>query len=182
MAEHTLKQKLHSFSKDERLCNFTLKKILFEQGEHFKEHPFRIIWKIIDPNLENVFFPESPLSFMGNKEMQNDFLKVQNPSFPFKNIPANAVFSSPAKCLAGVSSKVHKSAVQRNKIKRLIKEAYRNNKQSFYSFLNERNCFCIIGIIYTTKTVLPYREIEAKIVVSLQKIVQKISEQQGTCD
>jgi ribonuclease P protein component len=182
MAEHTSKQKLHSFSKSERLCNFTLKKILFEQGEHFGEPPFRIFWKIIGPNLENLFFPESPLSYIGNKEMQSDILKVQNPSFPFKKIPVNAVFYQPAKCLTGVSSKIHKSAVQRNKIKRLIKEAYRNNKQNFYSFLNERNYFCIIGIIYTVKPVLPYREIEAKIVVSLQKIVQKISEQQGTCD
>ncbi|MBW6478078.1 MAG: ribonuclease P protein component [Bacteroidales bacterium] len=182
MAEHSSKQKLHSFSKDERLCNFTLKKILFNRGEQFGEHPFRVYWKIINPNLEEVFFGEGPVSFLGNKEMQNDLLKIQNPSFPLKKIPANAVFSSPAKCLTGVSSKVHKSAVQRNKIKRLIKEAYRNNKQSFYSFLSERNCFCIIGIIYIARPVLSYQDIEAKIVVSLQKIVQKISEQQGTCD
>ena len=182
MATHTSKQKLHSFSKNERLCNFTLKKILFEEGEQFGEHPFRVFWKIIDPNLEEVLFPKNQVLYQGNKDLQNDFLKIQNPSFPLKKIPANAVFKSPAKCLAGVSSKVHKSAVERNKIKRLIKEAYRHNKQSFYSFLNEQNCFCIIGIIYTAKPALPYLEIEAKIIVSLQKIVQKISEQKGTCD
>ncbi len=182
MAEHTSKKKLHSFSKNERLCNFSLKKLLFEQGNQFSEYPFRVFWKVIDTNLEEVFFSKSPESYLGNKESQNDLLKTQNPSFPFKKIPANAVFTSPAKCLTGVSSKVHKSAVQRNKIKRLIKEAYRHNKQSFYSFLNGQKCFCMIGIIYTAKPVLPYRDIEAKIVVSLQKVVQKISEQQGTCD
>ncbi len=182
MAEHSSKQKLHSFSKDERLCNFTLKKILFNQGEQFGEYPFRVYWKVINPNLEEVFFRESLVSFLGDKEIRNDFLKTQNPSFPFKKIPANAVFKSPAKCLTGVSSKVHKSAVQRNKIKRLIKEGYRNNKQTFYSFLNERNCLCIIGFIYTAKTLMPLRDLEAKIVVSLQKIVEKISEQQGTCE
>ncbi len=181
MAEHTSKQKLHSFSKDERLCNFTLKKILFEQGNQFAEHPFRIFWKTIDTNLEILFFQKNPLLYHGNKDLQSDLIKTQNPSFPFKKVPANALFTSPAKCLAGVSSKVHKSAVQRNNIKRLIKETYRHNKQSFYSFLNEQNCFCIIGIIYTAKSVLPYRDIEAKIIVSLQKIVHKISEQQGTC-
>ncbi|MFN2395275.1 MAG: ribonuclease P protein component [Bacteroidales bacterium] len=182
MAHHAKKIKLNSFSKEERLCNFTLKKLLFEQGNQFQEYPFKIFWKIIDQNLEKVFFAGSPFFYSGDDELQNPMQKLQNPSYPKRKIPGNAYFHQPVKCLTGVSAKQHKSAVKRNRIKRLVKEAYRNNKHELYTFLNEQNCFCILGIIYTANPILSYPDIEAKIIVSLQKLVQKISQQPESCD
>ncbi len=182
MAQHAKKLELNSFSKEERLCNFTLKKLLFEQGNQFHEYPFRVFWKIIDQNLEKVFFTGSPYHFSGLAELQNPIQRLQNPSYPQRKIPGNAYFHQPAKCLTGVPAKQHKSAVKRNRIKRLVKEAYRNNKQEFYTFLNEQNCFCLLGIIYTAQPILSYPDMEAKIIVSLQKLVQKISQQPGSCD
>jgi ribonuclease P protein component len=182
MAHPAKQMKLNSLSKEERLCNFTLKKLLFEQGNQFQEYPFRIFWKTIDPNLEKIFFAGSPYFFNGLDKLQNPIQKLQNPSFPQRKIPANAYFLQPAKCLTGVPAKQHKSAVKRNRIRRLVKEAYRNNKQELYTFLNEKNCFCILGIIYTAKPVLSYPDIEAKIIVSLQKLFQKISQQPESCD
>jgi len=182
MAINAPKGKLHGFSKTERLCNFALKNLLFENGEQFSEHPLRVYWKVIDTNLEKLFFEKNKTVFEGNTQKPNEIRVRQNPSYPLKKVPENALFHYPAKCLVGVSSKVHKSAVLRNKIKRLVKEAYRNNKQNFYSFLNESNVFCILGIIYTGKPIYTYREVEEKIIVSLHKLEKKISEYKHTCD
>ena len=108
MAYHAKQIKLNGLSKEERLCNFTLKKLLFEQGNQFHEYPFRIFWKIIDRNLEEIFFAGSPYFYAGYAELQNPIQKLQNPSFPQRKIPENAYFHQPAKCLTGVSSKQNK--------------------------------------------------------------------------
>ncbi len=75
---------------------------------------------------------------------------------------------------------MHKSAVVRNNLKRLTKESYRQNKVAFYSFLETTNTHCLPALIYTAKPMLTYAEIEEKIIVSLQKIQQKIIEQQNS--
>ena len=177
MANQQANKKLHGFSKSERLCNFTLKRLLFNQGESFAQYPFKIFWKTLDPNLEKIFFHKSVTCF-------SDFTPIsgsgqQNPSFPHRRIPHNAIFSHPAQCLVGVSAKAHKSAAMRNRLKRLIRESYRQNKAPFYSFLTNSNLFCLVGIIYTSGQPLRYQDIESKIIVSLQKIEKKITEQQS---
>ncbi len=179
MAQNQAKKKLHGFSKNERLCNFSLKNILFNQGASFHAYPFRIYWKEIDSNLEKVFFSKSITSYEGVQVNEQTHRNLQNPSWPYKKIPANAIFSQQAQCLIGVSAKVHKSAVVRNHLKRLIREAYRQNKNPFYSFLKNRKGLCLLGIVYTARPALAYDDIEPKIVVSLQKIMQRISQQQN---
>ncbi len=177
MANQQANKKLHGFSKSERLCNFTLKKMLFNQGESFQQYPFKVFWKILDPNLEKVFFGKSLTQYSGLAT--NQVLRGQNPSFPQRKIPHNAIFSHPAQCLVGVSAKAHKSAAMRNRLKRLIRESYRQNKAPFYSFLTNSRIFCLVGIIYTSGQPLRYQDIESKIIVSLQKIEKKITEQQS---
>lgn len=176
MANQQANKKLHGFSKSERLCNFTFKKLLFNHGDTFQQYPFKIFWKTIDYNLEKIFFSGSVTEYVGSADKPGD--NVQNPSFPHKKIPHNALFSHPAQCLIGVSAKAHKSAVMRNHLKRLIRESYRQNKAPFYSFLTDSNKLCLLAIIYTGGQPMEYQDIESKIIVSLQKIQNKISEQQ----
>ncbi len=175
MASQQANKKLHGFSKSERLCNFTLKNLLFTQGESFQQYPFKIFWKPLDPNLENILFSKSVTEY--SVVEQHAPKNAQNPSHPHKKIPRNALFSHPVQCLIGVSSKAHKSAVMRNHLKRLIRESYRQNNASFYSFVKDSNKLCLLGIIYTSGQPIAYRDIESKIIVSLQKIQQKITEQ-----
>lgn len=177
MAENLPDKKLHSFSKQERLCNFTFKKLLFQEGEQFSQYPLRIYWKIIDKNLEDIFFSGSVTQFSENAGSRTSPFVQQNPSYPHKKVPSNALFTSPVQCLTGASGKVHKTAALRNQLKRLIREAYRQNKHEFYSFLEQVDGFCLLGIVYTGTTVLKYPELENKIIVSLQKLQQKIKEQ-----
>ncbi len=179
MANNQANKKLHGLSKNERLCNFSLKTLLFQQGNTFQQYPFKVFWKSIDKNMETLFFQKSVTDYVGNAEQLPALLHEQNPSFPYRKVPDNGLFFYPAKCLFGVSSKVHKSAVIRNNLKRLTKESYRQNKVPFYSFLEGINTYCLLAVIYTAKPILSYAEIEEKIIVSLQKIQQKIIEKQN---
>jgi len=175
MAQKPANKRLHSLTKNERLCNFSLKNLLFKKGNVFHLFPFTVYWKTLGINLEDVFFENSVTIF----EAASDIKNPQNPSFPFKKIPANGHFYHSAKVLCGVSSKTHRSAVVRNHLKRLIREAYRKNKVPFYTFLDQNHLLCLIGFIYTGKQPLTSHEIEEKIIVSLQKIERKITEQEN---
>lgn len=76
----------------------------------------------------------------------------------------------------GISSRSFKKAVDRNKIKRLIREAWRMQKNDLHNSLAKKNQQANIFIIYTGKEMPPYQEIAHAIkntLVKLDKIIQK---------
>jgi ribonuclease P protein component len=178
MANLAANKKLHGFSKSERLCNFSLKELLFSQGKSFHCFPFKIYWKTIDPNLEKIFFQKSVTIFQVPDSSLPPWKQLQNPSFRYKNIPENAFFSHPAQCLIGVPAKLHRKATVRNHLKRRIREAYRKNKNTLYSFVQGTDSLLLVAFIYTAKAILSSTEIEQKIIVSLQKLQENILNQQ----
>jgi ribonuclease P protein component len=168
-------KKMHSISKSERLCNFTFKNLLFDKGNVIQAYPLKVFWTTLETNLEPVFFTKSISEYQGSPDSLRGGKSLQNPSFPLKKIPSNAFFTHPAKAMFGVSKKVQKKATDRNHLKRLIKEAYRQNKAPLYTFFEQMNQWCLIAIIYTAKPIVSYHEIETKIIVSLQKIQQQVA-------
>ena len=89
--------------------------------------------------------------------------------YPFKvvHIP-NADTSTEAQnqVLITVSSRQFKRAVDRNKIKRRIREAYRTQKE----ILKVRSEKGVFSFIYTAKEILPYADIKTKLFLVLEKI------------
>lgn len=81
--------------------------------------------------------------------------------------------------LISVSKKNFKRAVDRNKIKRLIREAYRKNKTHLINTLNNNQTSLMIGLIYTAKTLLSYAEIERKIILILQRLKKQDGQTAG---
>ncbi|MFY0591892.1 MAG: ribonuclease P protein component [Roseivirga sp.] len=97
--------------------------------------------------------------------------------YPFKVIYLPKAEIESNQVLVSVSKKKFKLAVTRNKIKRLIKEAYRLNKHSFQPD-SETSSKVLIGYIYTGKEVMPYQFIESKLKKSLLRLSKELVESQ----
>ena len=71
-----------------------------------------------------------------------------------------------------VSKKNIKIAVNRNLIKRRIREAYRLNNNKLKTQLKNTNSELNLMFIYTSKQILPYKDIEDKIKVLLTRLIE----------
>lgn len=78
----------------------------------------------------------------------------------------------PAQVLISVSRKRFKKAVHRNRIKRLIREAYRCNKHIIYPLLDNNNEQMAVAINYVGQEMPTYKEIEQKIIILLQRLAR----------
>lgn len=72
-----------------------------------------------------------------------------------------------AQVLISVSKKRIKKAVDRNLIKRWIREAYRKNKNGLYQFLDHHKINCVFAILYNSDTIESYQKVEEKIILLL---------------
>ena len=87
--------------------------------------------------------------------------------YPFKVIYLSDPSDTPnTQVLISVSKRNFKKAVDRNKIKRRIKEAYRLNKGQ----LNTPHSI-LIAYIYTSREILSFQEIQNKIISSFDKLM-----------
>ena len=76
--------------------------------------------------------------------------------------------SAPIKVVISVPKRSFKRAVDRNRLKRQIREVYRNKKQSVYEVLGEKKI--LVMIVYTAKTKLEFKEIEQKLIEALDRL------------
>ncbi len=76
--------------------------------------------------------------------------------------------------LVSVPKKRFKRAVKRNKIKRLIREAYRLNKQPIILAIEEKKLQIHLAFNYVSNDVLDFVTIEKKMKQALEKLIEKI--------
>lgn len=75
--------------------------------------------------------------------------------------------------LVSVPKRIYKRAVDRNRVKRLIRESYRKNKDVLKTISSDINI--AIMLIYTSKTILEYSEIELKLIAALKRLTTNIN-------
>lgn len=102
-------------------------------------------------------------------------------SYPIKlfYLHTKAVQSNGVQVLVSASKKHFKRAVDRNKVKRLLREAYRKNKGILKNLPADKDGVMLLGIIYTGKTILPFKELERKIILILRRLTEQYEETAG---
>ena len=77
---------------------------------------------------------------------------------------------------AGVSAKIFKRAVDRNRIKRLTREAWRLQKNELNEKVRETRKQLNVFFIYTGKELPDFKIVKDKVAVALKKLSDKIDE------
>lgn len=99
-------------------------------------------------------------------------------SFKVLYLPVFFESNYPVKVLIAPSSRNFKKAVDRNLIKRRIREAYRKNKDILYAAIKAEDHFAI-AIIYTSREILSFKEMESKIILILHRLVREYEKSIG---
>jgi ribonuclease P protein component len=102
-------------------------------------------------------------------------------SFPLRVVylREKPLSGAPSAILVSVPKKKFKRAVKRNRLKRLVKEAYRRNKHPLVNHLLENKSGLLLAFLFVGNTLCDYKEIESAVVRILIALKAKsISEHQ----
>ena len=81
--------------------------------------------------------------------------------------------SIPAQIIISVPKRLFKKAVDRNRLKRLTREAYRKNKNILYKNLNSKKV--LLMFVYKSKTIVGFAEIEKNIIIAMQQLIENVN-------
>ncbi len=101
--------------------------------------------------------------------------------YPFKVIycydfdPQQLMNNYPVRVLLTVSKKHFKKAVDRNRIKRLMRESYRKNKSQLYQTLDGKNKKLLLSFIFTGRELPQYAEVEKKIIDINNRLIREVN-------
>ena len=91
--------------------------------------------------------------------------------FPLKLLYLPSAEIDQTQVLFAVSKRNFKKAVDRNRVKRQMREAYRLHKGRI-SYSPSKDVHFLLAYVYIAKKQYPYRDIEAKIKVSLDRLTK----------
>ena len=103
--------------------------------------------------------------------------------FPFRVVYlTEPELESQASVLISVSKKYFKHAVDRNRVKRQVREAYRMNKAHLLQILETKDMKIAIAFIYLSEDLIPSALIAKRMKTALDKLVERIDQEHPITD
>jgi ribonuclease P protein component len=126
---------------------------------------------------ERKFFPKNERLCL-KKDIDRLFGSGQSfISYPLRIVylsdTGNSLPASGISTLIGVPKKRIRHAVQRNRVKRLIREAYRLNKNEILNHCKQDGIYLQIAFMYVCDEIKPYSEMEKAILKAFTMILRK---------
>ena len=87
--------------------------------------------------------------------------------------------AAPVQILISVPNKNLRKAVDRNYVKRLIREAYRLNKEALYNALTNNNRKLLLAFIYTSRNKGSFHTLSESIIKILQQIAVAVDSEKN---
>ena len=97
-------------------------------------------------------------------------------SYPFRLVWVKVENPLPyyAQIAISVQKRIFKKAVDRNLLKRRIREGYRKNKFCLYNGLKQNKTHIVLMLIYSSSDILSASEIEERIIISLNRLKEEL--------
>ncbi|CAN5794633.1 hypothetical protein BH10BAC2_BH10BAC2_30130 [soil metagenome] len=98
--------------------------------------------------------------------------------FPLKvfYMPVNEKLDFPVKAGVGTSSRNFKKATDRNRVKRLLREAYRAEKMGLIDYARTSQKQVAIFFLYIDKVLPEYALIQSKMPIAIGKLIKQLNE------
>lgn len=93
------------------------------------------------------------------------YLPVEESTFP----------SSSSSAMFSVSKRIYKRAVDRNRIKRLMRESYRKQKEIVHPVLSNNQKHCMMQFIFTGKQLPEYTYVYSRVSELLKRMLKQLS-------
>lgn len=147
-------KRTNTFGKPEHLKSRKRIEALFAGGKSFFVHPIKVIWRKAEKE------PPAPVS-----------LPADTGDLILPIIPG----ATGVKVGVSASKRNFKKAVDRNKVKRLLRETYRLNKQGLLLATSKQGIGLEVFFIYVDKTIPTFIGLDDKMKTCIKKL-QKIME------
>ena len=98
--------------------------------------------------------------------------------FPLKvfYLEPSQIQDSRVKAGVGVNSRNYKKAVDRNRIKRVLREAYRTNKLPLHEYLESHNKQLVVFFLYVDKLLPQQGVLQNKMPLIIQQLIKRLDE------
>lgn len=121
---------------------------------------------------------------------KNDIQSLFEKGTGFSCYPYRVVYlfqpvgDSPVTCrlLLSVSKKRFHHAVKRNRVKRLIREAWRKNKSALYELCTQHTISVDVALVYTATVIHSYEEMYKKTAKAVNELLQRYEKEIQTSD